>query len=193
MQTIKLGLSGDIASFSEQASLLYAKKANLPVTLIHLIDMEGVLAALENGDIDLGIFPVFNFRGGLVKMAFEAMGKHLFTFVDEIWLDVQQCLMTLPDTEKNAIRSIVSHPQGLAQCQDFLSHTFPNAEQIEWIDTAKAAKDLAKHKLDKNTAVIAPARAAEHYGLKIVAEAIQDHKPNHTIFIVTKHHDLTEE
>lgn len=186
MSKIKLGLSGDIASFSEQAALMYAKKANLDIALIHLMDMEGVLAAIENKDIDLGIFPVMNYTGGLVTMAFEAMGRHLFKPIDELTLDVQQCLITKANVQKKDIQQIASHPQGLAQCQKYLTSEFPNAKQIEWIDTAKAAKDLSEDKLECHTAVIAPARAAEYYQLKLFKTAIQDQQPNHTIFMIVQ-------
>ncbi|MDF3055557.1 MAG: chorismate mutase [Gammaproteobacteria bacterium] len=181
---IKFGLSGDIASFSEEAALAYAKKAQIDMEPFYLMDMEGVLAALENQEIDLGIFPVMNLTGGLVNVAFEAMGKHLFQPVDELWLDVQQCLITLPGKQKEDIQSIVSHSQGLAQCQHYLAHHFSHIAQMEWIDTAKAAKDLSENKLSADTAVIASARAAEYYGLSIFERAIQDAQPNHTIFVI---------
>jgi prephenate dehydratase len=186
MQNIKLGLSGDVASFSEQAALEYANKNKLQVELVPLMDMEGVLAALEKKQIDLGIFPVMNFTGGLVTMAFEAMGKHYFTPIGELYLDVQQCLITRPGITKQNIQEIVSHPQGLAQCQKYLQREFPNATQVEWIDTAKAAKDLSEHVLSANTAVIAPARAATCYGLNILNANIQDQQPNNTVFIVVR-------
>ena len=76
--TIKLGLSGAPGSFSEEAALLYAEREGLKSDLKYLIDMEGVLAALTRGEIDKGIFPVVNNQGGLVKQAFQAMGKYLF-------------------------------------------------------------------------------------------------------------------
>ncbi len=183
---IKFGLSGDMASFSEEAALAYATKSQLDIELVYLMDMEGVLAALENKEIDLGIFPVMNFTGGLVGMAFEAMGRHPFQLVDELWLDVQQCLITLPGKQPEDIQTIASHPQGLAQCQRYLSQYFPYAAQLEWIDTAKAAKDLSERTLSADTAVIAPARAAEYYGLSILKQGIQDQQPNHTIFVVVR-------
>ncbi|NNM58496.1 MAG: chorismate mutase [Legionellales bacterium] len=185
--TIKLGVSGDKGSFSEEAGLLYAKRANIQPSLAYLIDMEGVLAAIEKEEIDLGILPVVNLRGGLVKPALEAMGKHLFTVIDELWLEVNQCLLGSKGTEINQITTIVSHPQGLAQCTRFLQKTFKNIQMIEWCDTAKAAKDLAEGNLPPYSAVIAPGRCAEIYDLEILANTIQDDQPNLTAFIIVKH------
>jgi prephenate dehydratase len=185
-KTLTLGVSGDAGSFSEEAGLLYAQKNNLQSSLIYLTDMEGVLAAIEAGKIDLGIFPVVNLRGGLVKMAFTAMGKHLFTLIDELWLDVHQCLLVQPKTQRHQIKKIVSHPQALAQCKSYLEKEFKNAELIAWQDTAKAAKDLAEGKLDQYSAVIAPANCARLYGLEILEKNIQDTQPNLTAFIIVK-------
>lgn len=184
--TILLGVSGDVGSFSEEAALLYTKQKNITASLVYLIDMEGVLAAIERGEIELGILPVVNLQGGLVKPAFQAMGKHLFTHIDELWLHVQQCLLVLPGTKSHQITSIVSHPQGIAQCFQYLQKKFKEIERIEWCDTAKAAKDLAEGNLGRGTAVIAPERCAEVYGLEVMARNIQDSDRNLTAFILVK-------
>jgi prephenate dehydratase len=184
--TVILGVSGEVGSFSEEAGLLYAKNAGIQPTLAYLVDMEGVLSAVEAGIADLGIFPVVNKRGGLVKMAFEAMGRHFFTPIDELWLDVHQCLLAQSATQQKDIQKIVSHSQALLQCKGFLQKEFPDVELVEWQDTAQAAKDLAEGKLDVFTAVLAPANSARVYGLKIIAEDVQDERPNLTAFVVVE-------
>jgi prephenate dehydratase len=181
-----VGVSGDIGSFSEEAALLYSKKLNQSAELKYLLDMEGVLAAVEDKKIDLGIFPVVNLKGGLVKMAFKAMGKHLFETVDELWLKVEHCLLIKPEAKLNSIKKIVSHPQAIAQCQRYLKTHFPNVEYVEWQNTAKAARDLSEGNLSMNAAVIGHKNAALEYGLEIAAECIQDDNPNLTAFIIVK-------
>lgn len=183
---IKMGISGDLGSFSEEAALLYAQQQDLTVTLSYLIDMEGVLSALEKQEIELGILPIVNLNGGLVKPALEAMGKHLFTPVDELWFNVNQCLLVLPGTKQQQITRIVSHPQGLAQCSQYLEKEFNTIECLDWCDTAKAAKDLAAGHLDADCAVIASARAAQIYGLDVMAKEIQNSNPNLTAFILVR-------
>lgn len=186
-----LGISGLPGSFSEEAGLQYAKKAGISLSLVYLMDMKTVLAAVEQGSVDLGIFPVVNFKGGLVNMAFEAMGEHRFTWVDELWLDVHQCLLVHAGTKRDHIKQIISHPQALSQCQDYLRRSFKDIELIEWEDTAKAAKDLAEGTILKSTtAVIAPAASARMYNLEIFDENIQDNHPNFTIFIIVKGRNL---
>lgn len=186
MKKIKLGVSGDAGSFSEEAGLLYAQRNGFKPEIKFCIDMEGVLAALDKKQIDLGIFPVVNSRGGLVQPAFKAMGGHLFNYIDELWLEVYQCMMVKSDVTKKQIKKIATHSQALAQCERYIRKEFPNAQLIEWEDTAKAARDLAKGVLKKDTAVIAPARSAQIYKLKLLAKGIQDNHPNLTTFIIVK-------
>ncbi len=190
---VRLGVSGDAGSFSEEAGLLYAKNSNIHPTLDYLIDMEGVLAAVENGTVDSGIFPVVNLRGGLVRMAFDAMGNHKFKVIDELWLNVHQCLLVKPGTAASQIKTIVSHPQAIAQCGQYVQKKFAHIELIEWQDTAKAAKELSQGKLHSSSAVIAPERAASLYGLEVMAKNIQDDNPNLTAFIIVTRHELGEQ
>lgn len=118
--TTSFGISGDAGSFSEEAALIYAHRKGIKSSMIHLLDMEGVLDAVEKGTIDLGIIPVVNLIGGLVKPAFQAMGRHLFTPIDELWHEINQCLLVKPGIQVHQIKHIVSHPQGLAQCRQYL-------------------------------------------------------------------------
>lgn len=179
-----LGVSGEVGSFSEEAALLYCHRSGKKFTLVYLMDMERVLHAVELGKVDVGILPVVNFRGGLVTQAFKAMGKHLFTPVDEVWLDVHQCLLAQPGVSIEQIKKVVSHPQALAQCQHYLQRECKKAIWVEWSDTASAARDLKEKKLTRNCAVIAPEQAARIYGLQVLARNIQDNHPNLTAFIV---------
>lgn len=180
-------ISGAAGSFSEEAGMLYARRMNLESEMLYSIHMEGVLAAVETGNAEIGIFPVVNSRGGLVQSAFEAMGRHHFTVVDELWFEVFQCLLVYPGTKKEDITTITSHPQALSQCDRFLKKNFPEAALQEWEDTAKAAKDLSEGILSqKNTAVIAPARSAHLYKLELLEKGIQDTHPNLTTFIIVK-------
>lgn len=180
----RLALSGVAGSFSEEAALIYAQRVGMTPDLVYSVDMEGVLQDLDDGKADWGIFPVVNSRGGLVQMAFKAMGKHTFTLHDELWMEVYQCLMTQEGTTHAEIRQIVSHPQAIAQCERYLRKEFPNVKLVDWEDTAKAAEDLKNGKFDKHTAVIAPSRSAQIYDLELLAKGIQDNHPNLTTFII---------
>jgi prephenate dehydratase len=183
---MRIGVSGDIGSFSEEAGINYAKRMGVGgYQLAYLIDMEGVLAAISKGEIDIGIFPVVNNNSGLVRPAFEAMGRHLFDVIDEEHLDVSQCLMAKKFIPLDQISAIYSYTPAFNQCKLFLAD-LQGVKIIDWGDTAKAARDLANGVLDESCAVIGSVRAAAAYGLQVIASNLQDVKPNVTMFVVVK-------
>ncbi|MFA4831470.1 MAG: prephenate dehydratase domain-containing protein [Patescibacteria group bacterium] len=186
MGKIRIAVSGDAGSFSEEAGLLYAQRMGWEPEIIYAIDMDGVLKSISGGKADYGIFPVVNSRGGLVQTAFEAMGRYLFTMVDELWFEVYQCLLAMPGVKKEEIKQIATHPQAISQCERYIKREFPNVKLVDWEDTAKAARDLAAGVLPRETAVIAPTRSAQLYKLDLLEKGIQDNHPNLTTFIVVK-------
>lgn len=182
---MRIGVSGDVGSFSEEAGAQYVKKSGLvDAKLVHLIDMHGVLSALDNQQIDIGVFGVVNNNSGLVRPAFEAMGKFNFKIIDEIHLDVEQCLFAKQDVEFKDICSIYSYPPAFQQCKIFLQNKVSHLEQVVWNDMAKAARDLVNGVLPRCAAVIGSRRAAELYNLRVLEGNIQDIKPNITMFAV---------
>lgn len=179
-----IGVSGDVGSFSEQAALKYSASENIDFSLHYLIDMENVLAALH--EIDLGIFPVFNNLGGIVKQAFEAMGRHHFLYLSSLPMNIEQCLLTKNSISFEQIQEVISHPQALAQCAEFIKHHLPSARIISAQDTASSARALSESKYEDNTAIIASAGCADHYKLCLAQRGIQDKNPNITTFIIVK-------
>ena len=79
---------------------------------------------------------------------------------------------------------VYSHYQPLSQCRMFLEKMGVRTQATH--STAAAAEMIRD---DKTAAAIATRRAALLYGLKIVAEDIQDHSNNMTRFVVIDHHD----
>ena len=83
-----------LVHFSEEAGLIYAAKAHsAKYEIRYLIDMDGVLAALERGEIDVGIFPLLIIIAVLFGLLFTAMGKYNFMPIDDLQLNVEQCLL----------------------------------------------------------------------------------------------------
>lgn len=182
---MKIGVMGAKGSFSEEAGRTYAKKhAKLKkFEILYLITAENVLSELEKGAIDIGIFPIENSNGGIVLEAVHAMAKHNFHIKKMFEIDVHHNLLVKNGATAGSIKKIVSHDQAIKQCRMYLKRMWPSVVLEEYMDTAKAAEDLAKGKLPKTTAVIASRNAAQTYKLKILDESIQDLKFNYTVFI----------
>src|SRR3989344_1842231 len=183
-QAMKIGIMGARGSFSEEAARVYAMKEGIQKPEIaYLITAEKVLTALEAGEIDLAIFPIENSNGGIVIEAVYAMAKHNFDIKKIFEIDVHHTLLAKPGINPGEITKITSHDQALKQCRMYLTRRWPGVEIEAYMDTAKAAEDLASGTLPETTAVIAARPAAELYGLEILEESIQDLKFNYTSFI----------
>ncbi len=184
---MKIGVMGAKGSFSEQAGEKYRDKENLKdAEIMPLISAENVLAALNKGEIDIGIFPIENSNGGIVIEAVHAMAKYTFAIEKMFEMDVHHMLIVKAGITASHIKTICSHDQALKQCRMYVKRVWGDAEIVPYADTAKAAADLASGILSDKTAVIAPRRAAELYGLEILEESIQDLKYNYTTFVVAR-------
>jgi len=181
---LRVGISGAKGSFSEEAARAYAKKNKVgKFTLKYLISVENVLAALEEGEVDIGIFPIQNSTGGIVTEAVRPMSKYNFKIRTVFDIDIKQNLLVKKGMKSEDVRAIVSHEQALKQCKGYLKREWPKTKLKAYEDTAKAAEDLAKGSLPKSTAVIASRTAAQVYKLKVLEAGIQDLKTNFTTFI----------
>lgn len=183
-----IGVSGAQGSFSEEAAEYYCYKNTIPEhELKYLVSVENVLTALDNGEINMGVFPIENSNGGIVYEAVYAMAKHTFNIEQLFEIDIRHNLIVMPGTQKEDIKKIASHDQALKQCKMYLKRVWPQAEIIQWEDTAKAVKDVKEGNLTPDTAAIAPKAAAKLYEMEILEEGIQDLKFNFTTFLaVTK-------
>ena len=182
---MKIGISGEKGSFSEQAANTYAQKNKIDdYEIVYLVDAENVLTSLDNGEIDKGIFPIENSNGGIVTEFVYAMAGHIFNIETMFEIDVQQCLLAKKGKNISDIKKIVSQRQALRQCRMYLKRKWENMDLEEYIDTAKSAHDLGVGIIPENCAVIAPFGCAELYGLDVLEEGIQDLKFNFTTFLV---------
>ena len=183
-EPVKIGVSGAQGSFSEEAARIYARASGIKrPSLEYLISVENVLSALDNGAIDVGIFPIENSIGGVVTEAVHGMAKHNFNIKKMFDIDIHQNLLVKKGVVSGKVKTVVSHEQALKQCRAYLKREWPKAKIQEYEDTAKAAEDLAVGKLPASAAVIASAAAAKLYKLKVLEKSIQDLKENFTTFI----------
>lgn len=185
------GIQGGVGSFNEQALRDYIDRHNIrDYEIKYLFTSERVLQELHEGNIDFGQFAMHNSIGGVVHESIYAVAKYKFTIVEEFFIKIRHFLMKRPDQEIEVIDTIMTHPQVALQCQTTLKTKFPHLQIIagegDLIDSANAAKALAKGKLQDNIAVMGPGILAQIYGLDIMASDLQDDKTNLTSFFMVK-------
>ncbi|MGA0033898.1 MAG: prephenate dehydratase [Burkholderiales bacterium] len=142
--------------------------------------IDEVFRAVETGAAGYGMVPVENSTEGAVGRTLDLLLNTPTRICGEVLLPVRQCLMSSA-AKRDAIRTVYSHTQSLAQCQQWLSRHLPDAERVAVVSNAEAAKLASR---DRRGAAIASSTAATLYGLKLLARNIEDDPKNTTRFAV---------
>jgi chorismate mutase/prephenate dehydratase len=132
------------------------------------------------------VVPVENSTEGSVALTLDLLIDTSSVIVGEILLPIRHALISR-EGDPGAIRKIVSHQQSLGQCRGYLEANYPRCELEAVASNAFAAKLAAE---DPALAAIASIQAAEAYGLKAIAENIQDLAQNATRFLVIGKHPV---
>jgi prephenate dehydratase len=148
---------------------------------------EECFAALESGDVDLGMIPVENSTAGRVADIHHLLPQSKLNIIGEYFLPVRHQLLGLPGVQLSQLVAVRSHPQALDQCRAALRELHLPA--VITADTAGAAREIAELK-DPTQGAIASRLAAEAYGLEILREDIEDEDHNTTRFIILSPENL---
>ena len=176
-----VAFQGELGAFSELAVRQACGERALPQPCRTLRD---VFAAVQSGRAALGVVPVENSRAGSIHETYDLLLECPLQIRGEVAVRVQQCLLAPPGTRLGDIRRVYSHPQALAQCETYILGL--GAEAVAVYDTAGSAKTLAAGR-EPGAGAIASARAAELYGLEVLARGIQEDPGNTTRFYVVGH------
>jgi chorismate mutase/prephenate dehydratase len=139
-----------------------------------------VFQEVQNGRADFAVVPIENSTEGQVKENLDLLIETPLVIISEILQPVRHALMS-KDGDPSKVRRIVSHQQSLGQCRGYLSSNFADRELEAVASNALAAQRAAQ---DASLGAIASRAAAEAYGLKVMAENIQDLAQNTTRFLV---------
>ncbi len=161
------------------------------VEIIPCNTFRDIFKTLKKDPNVLGIMAIENTIAGSLLPNYELLREHKYQIAGEHKLRISHCFAALPGQTIHDIKEIQSHPIALMQCGNFID-TMPGVKIVEHEDTALAARDIA----DKNmlgTAAICSTRAAEIYGLNILAKEIETNKHNFTRFLIFGNEWMVEE
>lgn len=146
-----------------------------------------VFRSVAQGEADYGVIPIENSWAGSVHESFDLMMKYRLRIACAVELPIHHCLVGVRGAVISGVRQVLSHPQGLAQCGDYIAeHGF---EAVSYSNTATAAMEVARHG-DPSVAAIASEETAQLYGLDILERDIQSSSDNITRIIAISR-DLT--
>ena len=175
MTTPNVAYQGEPGSYSEEGAA-----GLFPEAPLHpLASIRKVFEAVEVGRVLYGLVPIDNSQAGSINETYDLFLKHGLHLVAETTVRVDHCLLALPGTHIDDLSEVMSHPQAIAQCEEFLT-ALGISVRPEY-DTAGSAKLIAKERLGR-TGAIASRRAGDLYGLEVLAERIQTYPDNHTRF-----------
>ncbi len=183
VEGVTVAFQGELGAYSEQAAVQFFGPS---VHVKPVEDFEGVFGAVERDEAQFGVVPLENSLEGSVSRVHDLLLESDLKVRGEIEVRIIHCLITNPGASLDSIRRVYSHPQALGQCRAFLKHL--NVELVPSYDTAGSVKML-KEKGGSDAAAIAGTRAAEIYGMNILASEIEDFPHNFTRFFVLAKHD----
>ena len=146
--------------------------------------IKSILVAIDENVNSLGVVPIENSIEGIVRESIDNLirvNDLELKIMGEVILPINHCLMSKSKDIKN-IKTVISHPQALAQCAQYLESTFNNIHILEETSTSAAAKRVAS--LDETYAAIANEMAAKYFDLNILDKSINDEKDNKTRFLL---------
>jgi prephenate dehydratase len=139
---------------------------------------EDALDAVREGRAERAIIPIENSLHGRVADMHFLLPESGLSIVDEHFLPIHHYLMA---TDDSPIREAISHVQALGQCRHHLRSK--GIRPVAYADTAGAAALVAENR-ETGVAAIAPALAADLYGLRVIGGNISDSEDNMTRFVV---------
>jgi chorismate mutase/prephenate dehydratase len=138
-----------------------------------------VFEEVHEGSAEYGLVPLENTTDGRIADTLENFTRFPVRICAEVQLRIHHNL--LGRGKRSEVTEIHSRPQALSQCRRWLATHLPNARTVEVTSTSTAAKFAANNPA---AAAIASLQAGTHYGLKVLANNIEDNHDNITRFAV---------
>ena len=173
---LRIAYLGPEGSFTHTAAML---KFGQSVEYEAVLDIRTIFDEVSKAHCDLGVAPVENSAGGGVIETLDALIDSDVMVCAEVLMAIHHNL--LANCALHEVEKVYSKPEVFAQCRNWLSATFKEANTVSVASSAKAAQMAAD---EPYSAAIGSRIAAELYGLKIVCENIEDIPNNVTRFLV---------
>ena len=179
----RVAIQGIKGCFHEQAAYLFYEKEGLAKPeVVECSSFEDLYRKMDGGAADAAIMAIENTVSGGLLPNFELLRKYDRKIKGEVFLRIEQNLMTLPGQKIEDLHEVRSHYMAINQTRPFFND-YPDIRLVEYGDTAKSAADIVKTGV-KGVGAIASKLAAEIYGLEIIAEGIETYKQNYTRFLI---------
>ena len=172
-----LGPRGTYADISARTQFSDSK-------IVYYPTITDVVEAVAHEKVEIGVIPLESLREGSVGEALDAIAWHDVKIQSEMVVPITHSLLGVPGAKIGQITQVLSHPQAIAQCREFLQKNLPKAELIEMSSTAKAAEQVSKLQQPHIAAICALATVEIYdYELEVLKDEIQKGEINLTRFV----------
>ena len=187
---LSIAYLGPTGTNSETAALAYAKwldtHKNQTAMLCPYPNIALTLKSVARSEVDCAVVPIENSIEGSVTVVLDTLWRENSLGVhQELTLPIFHGLLTYSKSLEE-IKTVYSHPQGLAQCQQWLESNLP---QVQLIPTKSTTEGLPLLKDDITAAAVSSPRAAELYNIPLLKQDIKDRPDNCTRFWIVSSHE----
>lgn len=169
---------GAPGAYSQAAMMQYFGEQ---VNCFHVESFRDAMGAIEEGSADFAVLPIENSTAGIVNEIYDLLVEFENYIVGEQIIQIEHCVLGVPGSRLEDIKTVYSHPQSLMQSSKYLE--MKDWQQISMQNNAFAAQKVAREQ-DKAQAAIAGAHAAGIYGLEILERSVNQSDTNSTRFII---------
>lgn len=185
-----VAFQGEKGAYSEQA-VQHVFDAEVKTLACHLF--KDAFEAVMTRKARYAVLPVENTLGGTVNEVLDLLNVYPdLTVVGERQIRIRHNLIGLQEATLEGVKRVFSHPQGIAQCSEFLTKEIPFAEAVPFFDTAGSVTHIVEMG-DPSCVAIASENAAKRSGVKILRDGIETNSRNYTRFYVLTREEDAEE
>lgn len=175
---VRVVFQGAEGAYSQAAMVQYFGDK---IQSFHVNTFRDAMSAIEEGSADFAVLPIENSTAGIISEVYDLLVEFENYIVGEQIIKIEHCLLGVPGSTIEVIKTVYSHPQSLMQSARFLSEH--DWKQISMQNNAFAAQKVVKDG-DKTQAAIASAYAGEIYGLDVLKKGVNQSDTNSTRFII---------
>lgn len=150
-------------------------------TIMYFQSWDHVFKAVESGMCRYGVLPIENSTAGSVNAVYDLMLSHNFSIVRSARLKISHNLLAKPGGKLEDIKEVYSHEQAISQCAGYLAGL--KDVKVTVVANTAVASRMVSESARSDVAALSSRFCAEHYGLNLLQENVQDQDNNYTRFI----------
>lgn len=179
VKNARVVFQGAEGAYSQMAMMKYFGE---DVNCFHVDTFRDAMCAIEEGSAEFAVLPIENSTAGIVSEIYDLLVEFENYIVGEQIIRIEHCLLAMPGSKIDQIRTVYSHPQSLMQSARYLN-AHEGWRQISMQNNAFAARKVIEDG-DSSQAAIASEQAAKIYGLDILKRGVNQSDSNSTRFII---------